>query len=586
MQCTSTGRKCTYTSIFRHQPLPINPINQPVNPSPNPTSRERRCFEYYFHHAAPSLSGSLDHPFWSVYVLQLCRTEPAIWDGLISLSALFERPPITDQSSPTALLNAPTSVKYEYHRDALTWYSRSLAGINQRINRGGDGADLSVVLVGTIIYIAIEFLQGNYRAVLGLYRQGVKLMAGNFGTESGLKSAVRAMFRRLRTQVLIFSGLPNDDEELDQPALSEIFESIDQARNALFELISEMKQLLLAIKSYRAQTGSASIPSSHALTTQQAELKQRLHRWHHAFTSSPCSKIPQTEHPSILVLLMNHTAILLETQTCLSASESAYDSQRESFKKILEYADNLTSSPSPSATTTETNTAPKRQPFSFELSTFLPLFITALKCRYPDLRRKALRLLSGGDTSTTVGAGDNAAGGVTGVQGLFLSRPAAQLVAIIVGLEEGSYLPPPPPPPPPFPLSEPLQNQPVYAQGQALRRSVVDTILPAKGTLPEEKDRICDFWISSSDSTPDASSSPATQLPFPSAQEKRQHQQQEDTNPGHRSGNGIDTCKSWLYYRRYTSLPLPPQDGRDEEHGERKMGYVYVTRRVRLPHGL
>lgn len=510
--------------------------------------------------------------------MQLCRTEPAIWDSLISLSALFERPPITEQASPTALLNLPAAVREDYHRDALSWYSRSLAGLRQRINCGG-GADLSVVLVGTIVYIAIELLQGNYRAVLGLYRQGVKLMAGNVGTESGLKSAVRAMFRRLRTQVLIFSERSMDDEEVDQPSLSERFESIDQARNALFELISEMKQLLLAIKSYRTQTGSAYIPSSHALTTQQAELEQRVHHWHHAFTSSPCSQTSQTERPTILVLLMNHTAILLETQTCFSASESAYDSQIESFRKILEYADTLTSSPSSSATTptttAETNTAPKRQPFSFELSTFLPLFITALKCREPDLRRRALRLLSGGDTSTP------ATRGLTGIQGLFLSRPAAQLVAIIVGLEEGSY--PPPPAPPPFPLSEPTQNQPVYAQGQALWRSVVDTILTAKGTLPNEKDRICDFWISSSDSAPE-STSPPTFL-FPSTQE-RQRQQQKDTNPGHRSGNGIDTCKSWLYYRQYLLIPLPPQGGRNEEQGERKMGYVYVTRRIRLPHGL
>ncbi|KUL89321.1 hypothetical protein ZTR_03812 [Talaromyces verruculosus] len=404
-------------------------------------------------------------------------------------------------------------------------------------------------------------------------------MAGNVVAQSGLKSAVRAMFRRLRTQVLIFSGLSMEDAEVDQPSLSERFESIDHARNALFELISEMKQLLLAIKSYRAQTGSASIPSWHALTTQQAELEQRVHHWHHAFTSSRCSQTSQTERPTILVLLMNHTAILLETQTCLSASESAYDSQIESFGKILEYADILTSSPSPSATTpttTETNTVPKRQPFSFEQSTFLPLFITALKCREPDLRRRALRLLSGGDTSTP------ATVGVTGVQGLFHSRPAAQLVAIIVGLEEGSY--PPPVAPAPFPLSEPTQNHPVYAQGQALWRSVVDTILTAKGTLPNEKDRICDFWISSDDSAPENTSPPT--LLFPSTQEKRQRQQQKDTNPGHRSGNGIDTCKSWLYYRQYLPIPLPPQDGRNEEQGERKMGYVYVTRRIRLPHGL
>lgn len=107
-----------------------------VASSSNSTSLERRCFEYYFHHAAPLLSGTLHHPFWSVSVLQLCRTEPAIWDGIISLSALFERPPITDESCPTTLIDTPVVVRYEYHQDALTWYSRFLAGLRQRINRG------------------------------------------------------------------------------------------------------------------------------------------------------------------------------------------------------------------------------------------------------------------------------------------------------------------------------------------------------------------------------------------------------------------------------------------------------------------
>lgn len=504
--------------------------------------------------------------------MQLCRTEPAIWDSLISLSALFERPPIYNESNPIALLTAPVKVRDEYHRDALGWYSRSLAGLRRRIGRGGGTVDVDiVVLVGTIIYIAIEFLQGNYKAVLGLYKYGATLISGNCATDSGLKSAVKAMFRRLRAQVLIFSGLPMGDEEVDQPALSERFESIDSARNALFELISEMQQLLLAIKSYRAQAGSAYIPSSHALTARQTQLEQRLHYWHHAFTSPPCSQTPQTEDATISVLLMNHTAILLETQTCLSASESAYDSQIDAFRKILGYADTLTSLSS----TSPTNTAAKRQPFSFDPSTFLPLFITALKCREPDLRRKALRLLSGRDASTTVGAGGNFTGATTSVQGLFLPRPAAQLVAIIVGLEERSYPPP----------SETRQNQPGYVQGKPLSITVVDDILSAKGNIPTEKNRICDFWISSAQSAPESEASISPAVPFPLAQEKREWQQQ-DTNPRSSSRNGLDTCKSWLYYRQYTPLPLPlpPQDGGNEGTGERRM--VYVTRRVRLPNGL
>jgi hypothetical protein len=421
-------------------------------------------------------------------------------------------------------------------------------------------------LVGTIIYVAIEFLQANYKAVMGLYRHGTKLMDGNVAAESGPKSAVKAMFRRLRTQVLIFSGLSMGEDLPDQPTLNKCFESIDSARNALFELISAMKQLLLAIKSYRSQTGSAYIPSSHPLTTRQTQLEQRLHYWYDAFTSYCCCTQPPHLNSGVgdtttQILLMNHTAILLETQTCLSASETAYDSQKESFRKILDCADIIYSSslssspPSPSSTKENGERRGKRQPFSFDLSTFLPLFITALKCRFPDLRRKALRLLSGTDASATTAGG----GGVTGVQGMFLARPAAQLVGIIVGLEEGSY-----------PASSDMTLiGSEEGEDKELSRTVIDDILARSGCVPREEDRICDFWISSQ-SVDEFDSLPPPTLPFPSAQGKQHVDEDFRKN------------ESWLYYRQYTTLPL--QDGGNEETGERKMGYV--TRRVRLPDGL
>ncbi|KAE8548180.1 hypothetical protein EYB25_009974 [Talaromyces marneffei] len=562
-KCTSTGRKCTYTdSIFKHQHNqrpPIKPLNLPVGALSNPTSRERRCFEYYFHTAAPSLSGSLDHPFWSVHVLQLCRTEPAIWDGIISLSALFERHPLTDESKPTALISAPVTVKYEYHQDALAWYSRSLAGLRQRISRSGM-VDMNLLLVGTIIYIAIELLQANYEAVLGLYTRGIQLVANGLA-ESGLKRVVKAMFRRLRTQVLIFSGMSIEDDIPDQPVVNDFFESIDEARNALFEMTSDMKQLLLAIKSFRAQTGSLNIPASHPLATRQAQLEYRLHHWHDNFTSSPLTLPLQKGDITITTLLMNHTSILLETQTCLNSDETAYDLHKHAFEKILDYADTISSSSSSSSSSVPPpvaaagaishTTIGERQPFSFELGSFLPLFITALKCRFPDLRRRAIHLLSSPNAAT-------ANGSATEIQGMFLCRPAAQLVAIIVGLEEGSY------PPSDTPLNQPDQRTKL---DHSVR--VADDILTQEGCIPSAERRICDFWVSSQS---EAEMSPP-RPPFSSGQRKKSQLV---------DGDGRRKNESWLHYRRYVPLPLPFQDADDEDARTGKE-MVYVTRTIRIP---
>ncbi|KAF5015380.1 hypothetical protein F66182_13312 [Fusarium sp. NRRL 66182] len=314
-----------------------------------------------------------------------------------------------------------------------------------------------------------------------------------------------------------------------------------------------MKQLQLAIKSYRAKTGSPYIPSSHQLTIKQAELEKRLHNWYNAFISS-LSPPPKTGvmDPTTLILLMNHTAVLLETQICLSPSESAYDSQNDAFERILKYAYSLTPLPSspPSA-----NTHRERQPFSFDLSTFVPLFTTALKCRDPILRRKALRLLSGDNSSATAGVAE-----VTEVQGLFLSRPAAQFVAIIMGLEERSSLL--------LPASDSITTAPLNPRQETDEmpslENLAKNMISQKGCIPKDEERICDFWISSlSEAVP-------TDPLFRPVQ-------------GKRHVDAVNTSEtSWLCYRRYSFLETPVSYDDHAGEGERKMGYV--TRRIRLPH--
>lgn len=61
--------------------------------------------------------------------------EPAVWDAIISLSALYEHPPL-NETPQFLLINAPAVVRSQTHREALVWYSRSLVVLQQRINQG------------------------------------------------------------------------------------------------------------------------------------------------------------------------------------------------------------------------------------------------------------------------------------------------------------------------------------------------------------------------------------------------------------------------------------------------------------------
>lgn len=49
--------------------------------------------EYWFYRAGPCTVGVLNVSLWKGIVLQICRSEPAVWDAVVAASLLYEAPP-------------------------------------------------------------------------------------------------------------------------------------------------------------------------------------------------------------------------------------------------------------------------------------------------------------------------------------------------------------------------------------------------------------------------------------------------------------------------------------------------------------
>ncbi|KAJ5167321.1 transcriptional regulator family: Fungal Specific TF [Penicillium canariense] len=464
VRCISTGRQCSYgASSLSKSTVPLNVAARtfaclhthlttsfPTWVEPQTGWRERRAFEFYFHQAGPSLSGDLDLYFWRGCVLQTCRQEPAVWDAIISLSALYERPPLLE-TPPFWLINNPATVRSHSHREALVWYSRSLAVLQQRINQGT--ANLSVSLISCILFIAIELLQGNRKAALGLYKQGAQLMI-NADREPWI-TTLTPIFRRLGTWVLINDGSSRDGWNLNLIAPSECFGSIDEARNVLCGIVAEMKTLNNATKSHWKQAAESRKYEVPFLEAKQQHLKQRLGHWHRRLMSLKSSEISGSNEVvssidgATALLLMTYTSVLIEIETSLSTDQTAYDAHEPEFNQILRYA--------PAAIESTRSSNGKQPPFLFETGVFLPLFITALKCRIPQLRRQALRLMLEEAPPA---------------QGLFMCRPAAHVVAAIVTLEE-------------------------TPRTRIEKASEVEHLLSRPGCIPPSQNRVWDFSLSS-----------------------------------------------------------------------------------------
>lgn len=370
---------------------------------------------------------------------------------MISLSTLYERPPI-HESPALQLINDPAVVKHRYHHEALVWYSRSLAALQQRINQGA--ADLSVSLISCILFIAIELLQGNRNAAVTLYKQGVQIMLGS--EANPIVSLLLPIFRRLGTWALIINGGPDDCWDLNpvvvvsDPDLS----SIGEARNVLCGIVAEMKTLDLDTKASWDQTYDARQNGAAGLVARQQLLEKRLNHWYSGFVSLECMQTSSILHSTgssdgdTALLLMTYTSVLIEIKTCLDPDQTIYEAYETEFAQILDLA--------PIAIASTRLADGEQPPFMFEMGVFLPLFITALKCPFPQMRRRALQFLWQAPPA----------------QGLFICGPAADAVAVIVTLEENPGTTP-------------------------RNASEVSQLLAQPGCIPAATDRTCSFGVSS-----------------------------------------------------------------------------------------
>ena len=215
---------------------------------PSTGHRERRAFEYYFQHAAQHLAGGLNVDFWTGVVPQICRSEPAVWDGIIAISTLFEYP---DQCLDFTLLRKASTERNALNtsqQDALAWYSRSISSIHSQIERGS--ADPYVALVSCVLFICIETLQGRIEEALQLFEQGVRLifdlrvqigLGGVSATKAALlEDTIIPLFLRMGANSLTVSGFQAGGifALADLYALP-VFTSIDAARSAITILSAE-----------------------------------------------------------------------------------------------------------------------------------------------------------------------------------------------------------------------------------------------------------------------------------------------------------------------------------------------------------
>lgn len=344
-----------------------------MNPS---AQRERRAFEYYFYRGASSIAGALDLRFWKDTVLQLSRSEPAVWDAVIAISALYETP--TPSLDPVP--------KGGEKNEALSWYSRSMMSVRKLIEQ--NRANQEIAIVTCVLYICIEIMQGHMSEALQLYEQGVSLIyelrASSATRASFLEDTIIPLFFRMGTAALSTAGVPvvKDLFALVDHRGDTGFFTVEAARAALAPLTRESLLFRWEAGAHILEVGSVVNVSAEIFACQQS-LLSRLEDWYSSFTGLANSQTDPIYQSAISTLRTFHAAIYIILSTCLTQRETAFDNYLPHFRAIVDHA-----SQALATSTTDTQTS-----FTFESGVGQPLFFTAISCRDPILRREALSLL-------------------------------------------------------------------------------------------------------------------------------------------------------------------------------------------------
>jgi hypothetical protein len=350
------------------------------------------------------LSGSLDSSFWSRPVLQVGDSEPLVRLAIMAVGPLFEYMQHEASSSPTKDTEAVVSGRrYQF---AIQCYNKAITALMRRMEQDDSAEDIA--LLTCVLFICIEFLQGNEAEALALYIKGSKVLhsvpnmncelgpaqvSQRIGKSSMIMKDVSPIFTRLEILSSLFGQSTETSTtmtvltEPPPPELSFKFQALAEARDALYNVMQTCQAVLRAAMVYKWGPDDSSI-TPEALCTVQRRILSNLNNWVDAFTELNSSLGSTASYSGIYAstLLRLYSLIAyIWISTCVDKSETVFDSHVAELTSIVDLSESLL------AKGTAANALPH---FTFEMGLIPPLYFTAINCRHPTLRRKAVSFIT------------------------------------------------------------------------------------------------------------------------------------------------------------------------------------------------
>jgi hypothetical protein len=381
------------SSTIQESPSPTASFGQQLQLFVVQSPKELRSIELFFLRAAPQLSGYFQETFWG-FVLQFSFEEPAIRHALVAVSAVYEND-CFEGWSPYAGTPALKKLSLEYYNRAIRSMVRKLQ----------DGDSIVVPAMGCVLFVCLEFLRRDIKSALNHIEGGIKMISDWRARREGclkcttgraahdtemVERLLVPMFSLLNTTTQIFgrptpefysrNGKPTDLEPSSKP-----LRNLEHSIISLLDLLNASMRLVHAAHSIKYTD-----PIDFATSLEQLKLLRALDEWKMKFELLEQEQEEQlitAVSKGINLLKANHLAVKMVLSACLNVDECGWDAFKDDFEEVTRLSGTLMN---------DTHRFPDEQSklFSFELGIIPPLQIVARKCRYPNIRRKALSLLS------------------------------------------------------------------------------------------------------------------------------------------------------------------------------------------------
>jgi hypothetical protein len=290
-----------------------------------------------------------------------------------------------------------------------------------------DPTSIRIAAISSVVFMCLEILRGEYHVMNTHFQHGIKLLRhiqiwdrhhqhkhGIIIAQDprSLDDHLVCVFARLRVQFLMFGYGPLHKRALFAQdfhcgrsiTIPRLFATIRELRQSLDNILNSVVHLVVRYQEDFFATDIHPPRPTPASLQRQADLQVTISDWtaaYHVSTPSLLLRVSTHERLGLRMLQIYGHLVSVMLSTCFSVKETTFDSYNSTFESIVKESEDLVRLAATMTPGTKNgqqvshrvDACQTTSSFSIDMGCYPPLYYTALKCRIPHLRRRAVTLL-------------------------------------------------------------------------------------------------------------------------------------------------------------------------------------------------